>query len=240
MEKLIAGAMKLGLQLNPRQVEQFSIYYQELVDWNQRINLTTITDYEEVQIKHFLDSLTITLAWKTPPSNAGLSLIDIGTGAGLPGIPLKIVFPDIRLVLLDSTAKKATFLRHLKEKLGLDMVEIIVGRAEEVAHQLEYREQFDVVLSRAVAPLPTLVELTLPFCTIGGSFIAQKKGNIEVEIRQSAKAISTLGGNLREIRNIDLEEFTDERQLVIIDKVAPTPHQYPRRPGIPAKRPLVS
>ena len=121
----------------------------------------------------------------------------------------------------------------------MDKVEIIVGRAEEVAHLSQYREGFDIVLSRAVAPLSTLVELTLPFCTIGGSFIAQKKGTVDLEISQATKAISTLGGNLREVKKIDLEEFTDERRLIIIDKVSKTPQQYPRHPGIPAKRPIL-
>jgi len=239
MEKLIAGVKKLGLHLNSRQLEQFHIYYQELIDWNQRMNLTAITDYEEVQIKHFLDSLTITLAWPPPIANAELRLIDIGTGAGIPGLPLKILFPDIKLALLDATAKKAAFLHHLKHKLGLDNVEIIVGRAEEIAHLPQYREKFDLVFSRAVAPLPTLVELTLPFCTIGGSFIAQKKGDIDLEISQATKAISQLGGSLREAKRIELEEFTDERRLIIIDKLSLTPQLYPRRPGIPAKRPLI-
>ncbi len=237
MEKLNAGAKKLGLHLNPKQIEQFHIYYEELIDWNRRVNLTAITDYEEVQIKHFLDSLTVTLALKQ--HGESFRLIDVGTGAGLPGIPLKILLPDIKLVLLDATAKKAAFLHHLKHKLGLDDIEIVVGRAEDVSHQNQYREKFDIVLSRGVAPLPALVELTLPFGAIGGSFIAQKKGAIDLEIDQAAKAISLLGGYLREVKRVDLKEFTDERRLIIIDKVLPTSELYPRRPGMPSKRPLL-
>lgn len=239
MEKLSTGAIKLGLQLSPSQLEQFNIYYQELVDWNKRVNLTAITGYEDVQIKHFLDSLTVTLAWQQLITSTDFRLIDVGTGAGIPGIPLKILLPHIKLVLLDATAKKAAFLHHIKYKLGLDNIEIVVGRAEEVAHQARYREQFDIVLSRGVAPLPTLIELTLPFCAIGGSFIGQKKGAIDLELSQANKAISLLGGNLREVKRVDLEEFTDERRLIIIDKLLPTPQLYPRRPGIPKKRPLL-
>jgi len=238
MEKLNLGAKKLGLHLSPRQLEQFQVYYQELIDWNKRINLTAITGYEEVQIKHFLDSLTVTLARQQPITSADLRLIDVGTGAGIPGIPLKIVFPNVKLVLLEAIAKKADFLHHIKNKLELDNVEIVVGRAEEVSHLSQHRERFNMVLSRAVAPLPTLVELTLPFCAVGGSFIAQKKGDIDPEISGATRAINILGGNLQEVKRIDLEEFTDERWLVIIDKVSPTPEKYPRRPGMPAKRPI--
>ena len=239
MEKLNLGAKKLGLNLTQRQLEQFDIYYQELVAWNKRVNLTAITGYEEVQVKHFLDSLTVTLAWQEFRTNADFHLIDVGTGAGLPGIPLKIAYPEIRLVLLEATAKKAAFLHHLKHELGLSNVEIVIGRAEEAAHESQYREKFDVALSRAVAPLPSLVELTLPFCAVGGSFIAQKKGSIDPEISRADKAIAILGGRLREMKRVELEEFTEERWLLIIDKVSPTPEGYPRRAGIPAKRPLL-
>ncbi len=239
MKYLNSGAEKLGLQLNSRQLEQFYIYYQELIDWNQRVNLTSITEFREVQIKHFLDSLTVILAFKQPMVGEGLRLIDVGTGAGFPGLPIRIVLPGVKLVLLEATGKKAAFLHHVKQVLGLDDIEIVVGRAEEVAHKARYREKFDIVLSRAVAPLATLAELTLPFCTIGGSFIAQKKMVSELEVSQATKAISMLGGSRLRVKRIELGELSDERYLVIVDKIAPTPEQYPRRPGIPAKRPIV-
>ena len=239
MDRLVAGATKLGLRLTPRQLEQFQLFYQELVDWNRRLNLTAITEYEDVQVKHFLDSLTVALALKRPESGRDCHVIDVGTGAGLPGIPLKILWPETRLVLLEATAKKTTFLHHLKHKLGLEDIEVVVGRAEEIAHEVKYRGKFDVVLSRGVARLPTLIELTLPFCAIGGLFIAQRKGDVESEVTRASKAISTLGGNLQEIKMITLDDFTDARCLVVIEKISPTPEKYPRRPGIPSKRPLV-
>jgi 16S rRNA (guanine527-N7)-methyltransferase len=239
MEKLKAGARKLGLHLSPEQIAQFETYYRELLDWNQRVNLTGITGYEEVQVRHFLDSLTVIPALQPPAGAGGSSIIDVGSGAGLPGIPVKILLPDTKLVLLEATAKKARFLSRLIARLELDDVAVVIGRAEEVAHDARYREKFELALSRAVAPLPALVELTLPFCVVGGSFVAQKKGAIETEVAEASRAITVLGGNLREIKRVDLEEFGDRRWLVAVDKVRPTPSQYPRRPGMPAKRPIV-
>jgi 16S rRNA (guanine527-N7)-methyltransferase len=240
MEKLYNGAKKLGLRLSTGQLEQFRIYYQELVDWNLRMNLTAVTDYEEVQVRHFLDSLTVTMAMTSQAADGSINAIDVGTGAGLPGVPLKILWPAIRLVLLEATVKKAKFLEHLVTMLGLADVEVVVGRAEVVAHEARYRERFDLVLSRAVASLPALAELTLPFCAVGGTFISQKKGDISQEVRQASRAVVVLGGMIREVKRVELEELSDGRSLVVIDKVKATPDKYPRRPGIPVKRPLVS
>jgi 16S rRNA (guanine527-N7)-methyltransferase len=239
MNKLIEGAGKLGIEFNARQVGQFELYYQELIEWNKKINLTAITDYSSVQVKHFLDSLTITLAWpKEEVERPDFNIIDIGTGAGFPGVPLKILFPQPRLVLIEPTIKKIAFLHHIIRKLELENVEVLDSRAEEAAHLPLYREQFALVLSRAVALLPTLVELTLPFCQIGGRFIAQKKGEVEQEISRAGKAIAILGGKLDRIKKIELDEFDDARCLVIIGKIYPTPNKYPRRSGLPKRRPI--
>jgi len=239
MKKLVEGAGKLGIKLNSRQVRQFELYYRELIEWNERINLTAITDYSSVQVKHFLDSLTITLALpEEEVKRPDFNIIDIGTGAGFPGVPLRILFPQPRLVLLEPTTKKTAFLHHIIHKLELQNVEVLNSRAEEAAHLPAYREQFALVLSRAVALLPTLVELTLPFCRIGGRFIAQKKGEIDQEITRAKKAIAVLGGRLEQTKKIELEEFSDARYLVIIDKICSTPSEYPRRPGVPKRRPI--
>jgi len=240
MQKLIDGAQKLGINLNDKQITQFKLYYQELVGWNKKFNLTTITDYQEVQLKHFLDSLTVISALTEEElRQPGFSIIDIGTGAGFPGIPLKVFLPQSRLVLLDSKAKKAAFLQHVIEQLELDDVEVVVGRAEEIAHRPLLRENFTLVVSRAVASLPTLVELALPFCQMGGKFIAQKKGQIEQELVQAGKAIDVLGGELNQVKKVELEELSDERYLVIIDKISPSPEKYPRRAGTPARHPII-
>jgi 16S rRNA (guanine527-N7)-methyltransferase len=236
MEKLKSGAERLGINLTDQQLEKFEAYYRELIVWNKKVNLTRITDYEDVQVKHFLDSLTIFTAIDLSES---MKVIDIGTGAGLPGIPLKIVSPGIDLTLLEATAKKARFLEHLITRLGLDGVAIANGRAEEIAHDNRYREKFDLALARALAPLPVLVELALPFCEVGGCCIAQKKGDIEREVAQALKAIEVMGGRLGEVKPVGLEELSDKRYLVIIDKIKPTPIEYPRRPGRPTKRPII-
>jgi len=239
MKKLIEGAGKLGIKLNARQVKQFELYYQELIEWNKKINLTAITDYSSVQVKHFLDSLTITMAlFEEEVESLDFNIIDIGTGAGFPGLPLKILFPQPRLVLIEPTTKKTAFLHHIIHRLELENIEVLNNRAEEAAHLPLYREQFALALSRAVALLPTLVELTLPFCRIGGRFIAQKKGGIDQEINRAKEAIAALGGKLDRIKKIELDEFDDVRYLVIIDKISPTPNKYPRRPGLPRRRPI--
>ena len=237
MQDLIHGAARLGITLTPAQMDSFETYFKELTDWNTRVNLTAIVEYKDVQIKHFLDSLTVALALPKPlPS--GYKLIDVGSGGGFPGLPLKIVFPQIHLVLLEATNKKAAFLRHMIEVLKLDDASVTSSRAEEAAQQPEYREQFDAAVTRGLAGMAVLTELTLPFCKIGGRLIAQKKGDIAEELSTAGKAIRVLGGAPAQVRPIELPEFTDNRCLVIVEKIAATPPQFPRRPGMPAKKPL--
>ena len=232
---LRSGAAELGLALSERQFDQFEEYYRQLIEWNSRFNLTAVTDYDGVQTTHFLDSLTIAIA--------GIDLndkrvIDIGAGAGFPGLPLKIAFPGIELTLLEATGKKAVFLTNLAAALDLSEVNVINSRAEDAARQSQHRERYDFAVSRAVASLDTLCELCLPFCRTGGQFIAMKKGDTAAEVDSAQQAIKTLGGRLRLIKPIDLSLFPDARKLVIIDKVALTPLEFPRRSGLPAKKPL--
>lgn len=237
MNRLAEEAEKLGVTLDSYQLNQFEIYYRDLVDWNNCINLTAITDVGEVQTKHFLDSLAI-VSLIEGISSGSFRIIDVGTGAGFPGIPVKIAIPAIKMTLLEATTKKTRFLEHIITKLQLSDIEVINERAEEAGQNPEYREKFDIVMSRAVAELAILAELTLPLCSIGGCVIAQKKGDISLEMENSLKAVAMLGGRLSSVEKIKLAGLDDERYLVIIDKIKPTPQRYPRRPGMPEKKPL--
>ena len=231
------GAAELGLELSEDQLERFEKYHHLLVDWNTRFNLTAVTDYDAVQTIHFLDSLTILRARF---DLEGKSVIDIGAGAGFPGLPLKIALPGLRLTLLEATGKKAVFLSHLAAALGFPDVTVLNSRAEDTARQPQHRERYDIAVSRAVASLATLCELCLPFCRIGGKFIAMKKGDIASEIESAGKAVETLGGHFQSVVPVEISLLPDTRKLVIIEKVAPTPPEFPRRSGLPAKKPLRS
>lgn len=227
----------LGIRLSEAQLEQFTWYAGELIAWNQRFNLTAITETLEIEMKHFLDSLTCLLAMGKPVSTR---VADIGTGAGFPGLPLKILFPEFPLLLIESTRKKVDFCRHVVDELGLEKVEVLHARAEQVGQQAEYRESFDWALARAVAQLPVLVEYMLPLIRVGGRAIAQKGETGPAEAHAAEPALRVLGGRVSQLRTVELPMVTETRYLVVIEKVGATPAKYPRRSGMPGKRPLAS
>ena len=236
MQQLTEYALRqLGVRLSPTQLSALSLYERELVDWNTRFNLTAIRDPQEIHVKHFLDSLTCLLAFRD--ASIG-SLIDIGTGAGLPGIPIKIIYPKIHLTLVESVGKKAEFCRHVVSVLDLSGVEVVQQRAETLGQDPAYREQYDWAVARAVAILPVLVEYLLPLVRVGGSMLAMKGESGPAEAHSSDHALRVLGGHLRQLVPVTLPGVAEERYLVVIDKVAATPRGYPRKVGIPAKRPL--
>jgi len=218
-------------------VKRFELYLRELLNWNRRVNLTAIVDFQEVQRLHFLDSLTLYQALPQSVTRGG-RLLDVGTGAGFPGLPLKIALPEMSVVLVESMAKKVRFLEHVVGALKLEGVQIRRGRAEELAHGDDLRSAFDVVTSRALASLNVLAELTLPFCRRGGIVILPKKGRIDEEIRKAERALHVLGGTLADRVRVQAEGLDNDRFLLVIEKVGETPAKYPRRPGIPRKRPV--
>lgn len=226
---------KIGITLNEQQKQQFDKYYEMLVEWNKVMNLTGITEYDEVNLKHFTDSLTIA---RTQEMQKVQSVIDIGTGAGFPGIPLKIAFPHLKVVLLDSLNKRIKFLDAVIEELGLENISTIHGRAEDFAKQKEYREQFDYVVSRAVANLTVLSEYCLPYVKEDGYFLPYKSGDIKEEAANSKKAVKILGGNIEDIISFEIPDTDMARTILKIHKTKATPKRFPRKAGLPTKEPI--
>lgn len=227
---------ELGICLTDKQKQQFDRFYELLVEWNGFMNLTGITEYEEVNEKHFVDSLSIIKAIDIEKVK---TVIDIGTGAGFPGIPLKIAFPHLNIVLLDSLNKRINFLNTIIDELGLDDITTIHGRAEDFAKKSEYREKFDLCVSRAVANLSTLSEYCLPYVNLGGMFISYKSGEVDAEIEKSKKAIQILGGKLEKMVKFQLPGTEIGRSFVKIQKINNTAKKYPRKAGLPAKEPIM-
>lgn len=224
---------KISITLSEKQLEQFRIYYDMLVEKNKVMNLTGITEWDEVLEKHFLDSVSLIRAVDL---NQKLRVMDMGTGAGFPGIPLKIVFPNLNVTLADSLNKRVLFLQEVIEALELDGIEAIHGRAEDLARDKKYREMYDISVSRAVANLSTLSEYCLPFVKLGGQFISYKSGEVEEEVALSKSAVFLLGGKIKDTVKFELGE--SGRSFIIIDKVKGTPKSYPRKAGTPSKKPL--
>lgn len=224
---------KLEISISEEQLEQFISYYEMLIEKNKVMNLTAITDFDEVIEKHFIDSLNL---FRFADLKADKTIIDMGTGAGFPGIPLKIAFPNLKITLADSLNKRILFLNDVISELGLTDIDTVHGRAEDLAKDKIYRENYDICVSRAVANLSTLSEYCLPFVKIGGQFISYKSGDCDEEITNAKSAIFLLGGRLNQIQKFEIND--NSRSFVIIDKVNGTSKQYPRKAGLPSKKPL--
>ncbi len=236
MEKLVHEARELfNVHITGRQVMLLMTYEKELLEWNQKFNLTAIRDSESIRTKHFLDSFSCVLAWQANPPS---SLIDVGTGAGFPGLALKILYPNLKLTVVDSVGKKAMFCQHIVSTLGLNEVSVIQARAEDLGHNKNHREAYDWAVARAVANLNVLSEYLLPLVKVGGTMLAQKGETAHAEAKSAKKAMKLLGGELRELIPVNLPDVSDDRYLVLVDKVAATPEKYPRKAGTPDKMPL--
>ena len=234
----VEGAEKIGINLKKNHIEKFSCYLDLLTEWNRKINLTSLKNHQEIIIKHFLDSLTCIKVIDSYFNIDKISIIDIGTGAGFPGIPIKIIHPSIELFLMEARKKKSIFLEKLIKALNLKRVRILEGRAETFGRCQKYREKYDISISRAVAPLNVLSEYCLPLTRIGGLFIAQKGRSYKGELEKGIKAIQFLGGELIKVEKIQIPFINQDHYLLISNKKKNTPPEYPRKEGLPQKRPL--
>lgn len=236
METLAHDAQTwFNIHLSTRQITALSTYEKELLEWNQKFNLTAIRDTESIRTKHFLDAFSCVLAWKTAPPG---QLIDVGTGAGFPGIPLKILYPNLKLTLVESVGKKAMFCQHIVRVLGLEQVDVIQARAEELGQNPQHREKYEWAVARAVANLNVLSEYLIPLVKVGGAILAQKGESGPAEAQAAEEAMKLLGAKLKQLIPVNLPGVADDRYLVVVEKVAATPPKYPRKPGIPMKQPL--